>query len=285
MPLLRERRRELNDRIAAAKTGIADPALQRMVAEIDNFTSTYFATLTRSSICGQGRTTCSAPDGAEAERICSHFTEIKDVSAADGSHAASFAASEAKEHWLLARRSFPVSSPVATAPPGHRSMPIWRRLRTHLGQLDGVLKNPQLRKSMTGLTEDIRAYFADFQEVVAFTQEAARLRDDMLVALAEHWAGRRPRSPNRRRNRSELALEDGHGQGQFRTPWSITLILGIVSILIGIIAAQLVARSITNPINALRKVMTDLTEGDLAVTVPYTANATRSATWPAPWTR
>ena len=28
---------------------------------------------------------------------------------------------------------------------------------------------------MTALAEDIRAYFADFQEVMAFTQEAARL--------------------------------------------------------------------------------------------------------------
>ena len=71
-------------------------------------------------------------------------------------------------------------------------------LRTHLDQLDGVLKNPQLRKAMVGLSEDIKAYVADFQEVLAFTQEAARLRDDVLVALADRTRQEDAKSPPRR---------------------------------------------------------------------------------------
>ena len=45
LPLLRERQRDLNDQILAAKTGIADPVRQRLVTDIENFTATYFTNL------------------------------------------------------------------------------------------------------------------------------------------------------------------------------------------------------------------------------------------------
>ncbi|HYI72339.1 MAG TPA: hypothetical protein VEX87_21450, partial [Skermanella sp.] len=186
LPLLNDRRRELNDRIAAAKTGIADPARQRMVTEIEGFVATYFTNLDKI-VDLRTRQDNLLRDRMEpqAARIFSHFTEIKDQSAADGVAPASFAAGEAEEHWLLARL---IVSRFITSGDGAARAQVdanVAELRTHIEQLDGVLKNPQLRKSMTALTEDIRAYFADFQEVMASTQEAARLRDDILVALAD----------------------------------------------------------------------------------------------------
>ena len=272
LPLLNDRRRELSDRIAEAKTGIADPARQRMVMEIEGFIATYFSNLDKI-IDLRTRQDNLLRDRMEpqAERIFGHFTEIKDRSAADGVAEASFAAGEAEEHWLLARLI--VSRFITSGDSAARAQVDANlvEMRTHIEQLDAVLKNPQLRKSMTALSEDIRAYFADFQEVMAFTQEATRLRDDILVSLAEQL-GRKTTEIATSAHRSELALEDATAKA-VQNALVVTLILGIASILIGIIAAQTVARSITNPINALRKVMTDLTEGDLAVTVPYTANA------------
>ena len=72
--------------------------------------------------------------------------------------------------------------------------------------------------------------------------------------------------------RSAAMLEEATGKA-VQNALMITLILGIVSILIGVVAAQLIARSIINPINGLNKAMRDLTEGDLAVTVPFTGNS------------
>ncbi|MGF7207214.1 methyl-accepting chemotaxis protein [Skermanella aerolata] len=272
LPLLQERRRELNDRIAVARTGIADPVRQRMVADIDGLVATYFTNLDKI-VDLRTRQDNLLRDRMEpqAQRISSHFTEIKDQSAADGVASASFTASEAQEHWLLARL---IVSRFITSGDGAARAQVdanVAELRTHLEELDGVLKDPQLRRSMTALSEDIRAYFTDFQEVLAFTQEAVRLRDDILVALAEQ-IGRKTTEIAVSAQQSELALEAATVKA-VKTAIIITLILCAASIMIGVIAAQVVARSITNPIGSLRKVMADLTEGDLAVTVPYIGNA------------
>ena len=50
----------------------------------------------------------------------------------------------------------------------------------------------------------------------------------------------------------------------------VSLALGALSLLLGIAAAQVIARSITGPVQGIRKVMTDLTDGHLSVTVPHT---------------
>ena len=42
-------------RIAAAKAGIADPAFQRVMAEIENLTSSYFATFDKIADCGHAQ--------------------------------------------------------------------------------------------------------------------------------------------------------------------------------------------------------------------------------------
>jgi methyl-accepting chemotaxis protein len=271
IPLLRERQRDMNDQILAAKTGIADPVRQRMVTDIENLAAIYFSNLDKI-IDLRTRQDAVLRDRMEpqAERIFNHFTEIKDASATDGVAPASFAAGEAEEHWLLARLIVArfLSSGDAAAK-GLVDTNI-AELRTHLDQLDGVLKNPQLRKAMVALSEDVKAYVADFHEVLASAQESARLRDDVLVALAAEL-GKKTSEIAASARQSENMLE-GATSKAVENALMITLIFGIFSILIGLVAAHLIARSIINPINGLKKAMTDLTEGDLAVTVPFTGN-------------
>jgi methyl-accepting chemotaxis protein len=272
IPLVRERQRELSARIAAGKAEMADPAFQRVMAEIDNLTSSYFATFDKIA---DFRTREDAVFRQKLEpvweRVAARLTEIKDVTAADGSTQAAFAASEAKEHWLLVRM---FADHLLTTGDGAAKASVDANIgemREHLGELDSALKNPQLRKALADLTEEVKSYVADFQEAVASSQEAIRLRDDVLVAAGLELSKKTDEIVEAA-GRSAVALEAATIEAS-RNALTVTLILGIVSILTGVVAAQLIARSITIPINGLRKVMTDLTEGDLAVTVPFTGNS------------
>jgi methyl-accepting chemotaxis protein len=145
IPLVRERQRELSARIAAGKAEMADPAFQRVMAEIDNLTSSYFATFDKIA---DFRTREDAVFRQKLEpvweRVAARLTEIKDVTAADGSTQAAFAASEAKEHWLLVRT---FADHLLTTGDSAAKASVDANIgemREHLGQLDSALKNPQL---------------------------------------------------------------------------------------------------------------------------------------------
>jgi methyl-accepting chemotaxis protein len=272
MPLVRERQRELASKVAAAKAGMADPASQRVITEIENLTVSYFATFDKIADL-RTREEAIFREKLESawERVSTRLTEIKDATVASNSTQASFTSSEATEHWLLVKLFADRLLSAGDAAAKANVDANISEMREHLGELDRALTNPQLRNTLTALTEEIKSYVADFQEALSLSQEVGRLRDDVLVAAGLEL-GKKTDEIVGSAGEAAVALEAATIKAS-QNALIITLILGIVSILIGVVAAHLIARSIINPINGLNKAMRDLTEGDLAVTVPFTDNS------------
>ncbi|WP_158044320.1 methyl-accepting chemotaxis protein [Skermanella pratensis] len=257
--------------IAATRLEVEDPTRLRLVSDIERLAASYLVNFEKLV---ELRT---RQDGVLRERmeplatrILAYFTEIKNSSAAAGNLSASFAASESEEHWLIARLvvdRFLANGDQAARREFNDNM---AQMRQHLGELEAVLKDPGLQEARVALGDGVRQFEADFNEILASNVEILRLRDDVLLNAGTATSAKAQEIvASAERSQAEI---EAMAAAQINTALTITVVIGVISVLIGIIASHLISRSIINPVNALRKVMADLTDGDLAVTVPGTAD-------------
>ncbi|MBI1208715.1 MAG: HAMP domain-containing protein [Azospirillum sp.] len=126
-------------------------------------------------------------------------------------------------------------------------------------------------EAVTAVTGEAKAWLAAFKEVVSVNAELVRLRDDTLVvagmALADDAS-----TIVKAAQTAQDALEQRSVDNE-RFLAALTLLIGLLSLMVGLAAAQIIARSIVRPVNAVRAVMNDLTDGHLDVVVPFTEGA------------
>jgi len=114
----------------------------------------------------------------------------------------------------------------------------------------------------------ISGYLAAFKDVLVAEKELAQLRDQVMAAKGADLAGRardivaaadvdQDQIQRRAQSNGELALV-------------VTLVLGLVSLVLGLVAARVITVSLVRPVSAIKQSMLDLGDGRLEVTVPYT---------------
>ncbi|UEM22365.1 methyl-accepting chemotaxis protein [Skermanella mucosa] len=270
-PVVRNLHTALLGRIAATKKAVEDPTRLRLVTDIEALAAEYLVSFeklvelrTRQDSMVRERMDLLA------DSVFRHFTEIKEKSAAAGALTASFAAGEAAEHWLVAR--LVVDRFLVSGDPSARRKfdENLGEMREHLEELDAVLTDPKLKEARVELAEGADRFAAGFAEILSSNVEILRLRDEVLLNLGTATSGKAVEIV-RSAEASQAGIRAATA-ADVENALTITAVIGAISILIGIIAAHLISRSIINPVNALRKVMADLTDGDLAVTVPGTAD-------------
>ena len=127
------------------------------------------------------------------------------------------------------------------------------QLRVISGILDEYIVSTQKMKQVGGKNSELGNAFA--QSAVKTNAELVNKVDSMSLELAKQYeqAGQDQRS---------IAVNEMNGF----ISWS--LIIGGVSLLIGIVLSFIISRSITQPINKMSDTMVRLADGDLSVAVP-----------------
>ncbi len=191
----------------------------------------------------------------------------EDMLATSGKDAA-LAVGEAAKHWALVRL-------YANRAIGMRDAGAPRLLDANLKEMLGHIREAQPLLSDATLLQGLREvetrapdYRAAFAEAVAADQDIDRLRAEVVAKVVS------------RLNETLEAVvagvhaeQDGierQAEGEVTKNLILSLAIGSLSLLLGILAARAIARSIAGPVNGIRKVMADLTDGHLSVTVPHT---------------
>ncbi len=135
---------------------------------------------------------------------------------------------------------------------------------------DGGQSAEKAAEIAAGLREiDARArdYRTAFREVVAANDEVGRRTEDLAAAATaiNHAIDTIVGSiaEGARATEAEAGQEAGFAI-------RLTLGLGLLSLVIGVVAANRIAASIIGPVTGIRRVMADLTAGKLSVAVPHT---------------
>ncbi|PWC75804.1 methyl-accepting chemotaxis protein [Azospirillum sp. TSH64] len=192
------------------------------------------------------------------------------VAAADasGDKDVAFGMQEVEKRWLLTRfyanRAIGLRDPAAAA----QLEAEGKAMGDGIARLSALLQNnAALSVALRDVETRGAEYRSAFREIVAANDEAKRRTDDLVAAasavnraidaiVASIAAGSR-------------AIEQEAGSEAAFTI-RLTVGLGLLSLVIGIVAANRIAASIVGPVTGIRRVMTELTEGKLSVSVPHT---------------
>jgi methyl-accepting chemotaxis protein len=205
------------------------------------------------------------PLGAQ---VTKRLEEVVAEADASGDKDVAFGAQEVEKRWLLTRF-------YANRAIGLRDSAAASQVEAEGKAMgDGIARLSAMPRNNAGLSlalreVDARAaeYRAAFREVTVANDEAKRRTDDLAAAatavnhaidgiVASITAGSK-------------AIEQEAGREATFTI-RLTIGLGLLSLVIGIVAANRFAASIIGPVTGIRRVMAELTEGKLSVSVPHT---------------
>ena len=257
-----------------------NPARRAIVGDLRSLFQTYgavFDSLTDTrSRREQATTKRLEPAGTD---IRTRLDEIIASAVAEGNAADAAVAGATQELVLLARlqvqRMLNDSDPALVAE-------VHKRLdaaRNSMQALPTALQGDKRRKLAGEAASHFARYIDCFAEVETLT---ASLNDIVVKQLPDIGSRFGQTIEGLRQSQAGLidAPEHFHGSQKFtetKTRDDVTLAeevaLGFatVAFLLGLIAARMIARSITRPVEGVREVMVQLSEGHLDVNVPYTS--------------
>ncbi len=205
------------------------------------------------------------PLGAQ---VTGRLEEVVSTSAASGSKDIAFAAQEVEKHWLLIRFSANRAIGLRDAAAVAQVETEGKAMAEAVARLFAIVRSDN--SLPTALREvDARAadYRAAFRDVIAANDEAKR-RTDQLATAATAVNSVIDGIVGRIAADARATEQEAESVAAFTI--RLTLGLGLLSLVIGVLAANRIAASIITPVTGIRRVMADLTDGKLSVSVPHT---------------
>ncbi|QCG86555.1 methyl-accepting chemotaxis protein [Azospirillum sp. TSH100] len=204
------------------------------------------------------------PLGAQ---VTKRLEEVVAAADSSGDKDVAFGAQEVEKRWLLTRFYANRAIGLRDAAAVGQVEAEGKAMGEGIARLSALLSNTALSQSLREVDARAAEYRAAFREAVAANDEARRRTDDLAAAatavnhaidgiVAAIAAG------------SKAIEQEAGSEATFTI--RLTVGLGLLSLVIGIVAANRIAASIIGPVTGIRRVMTELTEGKLSVSVPHT---------------
>ncbi|WP_319532416.1 methyl-accepting chemotaxis protein [uncultured Cohaesibacter sp.] len=194
------------------------------------------------------------------------LTQIREGAFAAGDYESASQAGIAQELFLLARlyvMKYLDDNDQANA---DRTMSELETLKKALGNLDKSIENPDRRKLLAEISATVPLYEADFKEVHGIIHQRNSIRDKVLDANAEQMAVDTA-AIDASAKKDTAALKAGMSASLDQAMNSL-LIIASAALVVGLLAAFTIARSITRPLTAMTRIMGKLAQSDYSVDIP-----------------
>ncbi|MBP2300152.1 methyl-accepting chemotaxis protein [Azospirillum picis] len=202
-------------------------------------------------------------------RVTRAIETVAAAAAASGDKDAAISAQEAEKHWTMVRfaanRALGLRDPAAAPQVDDQG----KELSGHLAELTAAFRgNPALMATLRDIDAQATDYRAAFRDAVA----ANRLADERIAEVGSVAAGLVQAIDGIvAAVQGSAAAIDTEAERQAAFTSRLVLGIGVLSLLVGAVAANRIAASIIGPVTGIRRVMAELTGGKLAVAVPHTA--------------
>ncbi|HYH23228.1 MAG TPA: methyl-accepting chemotaxis protein [Azospirillum sp.] len=143
-----------------------------------------------------------------------------------------------------------------------------QQMAAHASAASAATASQEQRDRLREIEQAYPAYQSAFRETIGLVNEVNRYRDEVMLKAGARVADAAATIVTAAHADEDTVGDTATEDGRFNL--ILTLGLAALSLLVGSVAARVIARSIVEPAEGIRKVMTDLTDGHLNVTVPYT---------------
>ncbi|HYE01416.1 MAG TPA: methyl-accepting chemotaxis protein [Alphaproteobacteria bacterium] len=263
--------REVEAAVAAADREIRNPDRRRLLGEVGAQVGSYSATLDRLIELReqQDRVLAERMDPA-GNRMTAALEEVVRTARAEGDGAAALEASMATDH-LLKIRLF------ANRFIGLSDMAAREQIEAEIGRyneamaaLDRELQNERRRALVQSVVEDSTVYIAAFREVSQTNAEVVRLRDEALPAAGDAVTALSDRIVESA-EADQAAIEAQTNDSIRFSEIGAAVLIGL-ALLVGFLAATVIARGIVRKLAAISASLSTLAAGDLTAAVPFVAD-------------
>jgi methyl-accepting chemotaxis protein len=264
---VRETFAELGKLIAEAKTAIQNPERAKLVAQIDEaeehyrkgFEQVVELVAKRNKLVNDNLN----PLGAELRKT---LTEINQSAYADGDYQTANYAGVAQEQLLLARLYVVKFLDTNQEDEMERARAEFADLEKELKILDDSLENPERRRLLAKLEEDLPKYRETAEELVATIHERNKIREEVLEQDGKKI----------REIATEIEKSAEHDEDKIREEVAAqvsadeieSIGVALVALCVGALMAFWIGRGISGPVNGLTAVMGRLADKDWSVEVP-----------------
>jgi methyl-accepting chemotaxis protein len=203
-------------------------------------------------------------------RMTELFEQVTQGAEAAGDKNLALLTSRALNHWVLVR--FAASRVLGSGDTS--SLKVFddnaQRMNTLVREAAAAAKAPELQGKLREIDETLPAYQANFRETNGLIAEVDRYRDEVMLMIGKRVADAATAIVHAAHADEEAVGKGAEADANFSL--ILTLVIAGSSLLLGIGAAKVIAGSIMRPVTGIKKVMTDLTDGHLNVSVPHTGD-------------
>ncbi len=256
--------KDLTEAIANTRDPERKAALERMKTLFEQYNTNFEKIIVLRASRDKALTERAAPAGAA---MVDALSGAVDGAMADGDYVTAAHAGKALEHLLQGR----VNANRFLATPEQRfsdaAVAQLNASETALKALAGQTRDARTRKAVDVVGQTLPAYRTDFAQIISDTNEIDRLVTSEAARLGAEFADLAAKIKD-----SELQVLSSLGSSTASTidsqdVWSKAV--STLAVLLGLVFAMLIARSILRPIDAMTGVMGQLAANNLGVDVPY----------------
>ncbi|MFS2010997.1 methyl-accepting chemotaxis protein [Azospirillum sp. CT11-132] len=205
------------------------------------------------------------PLGAQ---VTKRLEDMVSASETSGDKDFAFGAQEVENRWLMTRFQANRAIGLRDAAAAAQVEAVGKAMSESIARLSSVVRsNGDLLAALREIDARAGDYRAAFRDAMAANDEAKRLTDDLAAAAT---AINRAIDGIVASIAASAKVTEAEAETEATFTIRLTLGLGLLSLVIGIVAANRIAASIIGPVTGIRRVMADLTEGKLSVSVPHT---------------
>ena len=258
---------KLDKVVAEAKVEIHKPERAKLVGEIAELMAEYIKGFDKvSELIDRRNALVNDALNPTGTTIRKTLTEINESAYKDGDYQSANYAGVVQEDMLTARLY--VTRYLNTNDPAdaERAAEEFKEVDAALVTLEKSLENPARRAMLAKVKGDLPRYKTTLAELVKLITERNAIRKDVLDkdgVLIIKKAEEIKASAVADMHRLEAEVKD-----EVRTDEIEAIVLALVALLFGTLAAWQIGRGITRPINGMTDVMKALAGGDLKIEVP-----------------
>ena len=260
--------KDLTEAIAATSNPERKAILERMKSLFEQYNANFEKIMTLRTARDTALTERAAPAGAS---MVDSLSGAVDAAMADGNYQVAAHAGKALEHLLQARVNANRFLATPDAKFSEATLAQIAATETALKSLTSHAGDPRTRKAVESVGQTLPIYRANFVEIITDTNEVDRLISKEAARLGAEFADLAVKVKD-----SELQVMSALGNSTEASIDSQELWSKAVSglaVLLGLVFAVLIARSILGPVGAMTGVMDQLASNNLSVAVPYADRA------------
>ncbi|PWC55530.1 HAMP domain-containing methyl-accepting chemotaxis protein [Azospirillum sp. TSO22-1] len=254
--------------VAEAQREVSHPTRSPLIQGIAGQTDAYRAALARlGELTTKRNEVVDGPLARSTNNMRTKLGELAESAATDGEHRIAYLAAAAQEKLLTAQAHAMKYLDTHAQTESVYALSKLKELAAAIAELDKQVKEVHHSELLAGALASIPRFESSIETLVAVVGESERLRTETLDRIGAQIAEKA--GAIRTSVKADQGVIEREATGAAQATEQRSIVLTVLAVALGMLAAWWIGRGITKPIHAMTAAMDRLAKGELGTEVPH----------------